>query len=132
MNLDSTASMQADWMNRGDNNPARPFTLRTSTPNCAVGCRLRANQESRADQKGIPCPNFVSTVSRSQSMITARGRGGIFRNPLGVGGLSFAPSPDLSQRERKLNAKKAVVSRPWAGVSSGNMIDEKLLGRITA
>ena len=25
-----------------------------------------------------------------------------------------------------------VVSRPWAGVSSGNMIDEKLLGRIRA
>ena len=28
--------------------------------------------------------------------------------------------------------REAVVSRPWAGVSSGNMIDEKLLGRSTA
>ena len=28
--------------------------------------------------------------------------------------------------------REAVVSRPWAEVSSGNMIDEKLLGRITA
>ncbi len=27
-------------------------------------------------------------------------------NPLGVRGLSFAPSPNLSQRERRLNAKK--------------------------
>ena len=56
----------------------------------------------------------------------------IFRNPLGVGGLSFAPSLNLSHRERRLNAKKAVVSRRRTGVSSGDMIDEKLLGRITA
>jgi len=51
-------------------------------------------------------------------MVTARGRIRIFWNPLGVGGLSFAPSPNLSQRERRQNAKRAVVSRPWAGISS--------------
>src|SRR5437016_5947565 len=73
------------------------------------------------------CPNFASTFSRSQLMPSARGRIRSLRNPL-----SFAPSPKLSDRESRLSAKKAMVSRPWAGVSSGNMIDEKLLGRITA
>src|SRR5947207_12599933 len=32
MNLDSTASMQAGWTNRGGNNPARQSTPPTSTP----------------------------------------------------------------------------------------------------
>ena len=60
----------------------------------------------------------------------------IFGNRTGSGlrysDSSFAPSPNLSQRERRLNANKAVVNGPWAGVSSGNIINEKLLGRITA
>ncbi len=38
---------------------------------------------------------------------------------------------EIGSSDKRARGKKAVVSRPWAGVSSGNMIDEKLLGRIT-
>src|SRR5438552_14986189 len=50
----------------------------------------------------IDCP-----VSRCQSMVTARGRIRIFRNPFGVGGPRFAPTPNLSQRERRKMSDKS-------------------------
>src|SRR5437588_3100028 len=70
---------------------------------------------------GIPGRIAVrpSMSSKRGNFFSDAGPNQDFRNPLGVGGLSFAPSPDLSQRERRLNAKRAVVRRPWAGVSSG-------------
>src|SRR5216684_1786585 len=61
----------------------------------------RSAELIRKNQKGIRCSNFAFTASRSQSMVSVRGRGRIFRNPLGVGGLKvfdwFSPTHTWQQ-----------------------------------
>ncbi len=77
----------------------------------------------RKNQKGILCPNFAFTASRSQSMVLVRGRDRIFRNPLGVGGLKvfdwFFPTRTWQQMQGNEDGETGVdVAAQGSGIGA--------------